>query len=176
MNESISTSDATWDTISNLDILRTKQPRNMIIARLDVNSIRYKFYEIYDILNGNRIDIFGMSEAKIDASFTDAQFCIESFKLYRQDRNSKGNGGGLFVYIRDSIPHRILKTHSGITYAIEYMSFEVCFKRPKWFLVYMYKPPKVSDECAWGVLSQLADNFVGSSNLTVFLAISTTNV
>ena len=32
-----------------------------------------------------------------------------------------------FVYIRDSIPHRILQTHSGITNAIEYMSFEVCF-------------------------------------------------
>ena len=48
------------------------------------------------------------------------------------------------------------------------MSFEVCFKRRKWFLVYMYKPPKVSDECAWGGLSQLADNFVDSSNLTIF--------
>ena len=168
LNESISTSDAALDTISYLDILRTKHPRNMFIAHLNVNSIRYKFYEIHDNLNGNRIDIFGMSETKIDASFTDAQFCIEGFKLYRQDRDSKGKGGGIFVYIRDSIPHRISKTHSGITNAIEYMSFEVCFKRRKWFLVYMYKPPKVSDECAWGVLSQLADNFVDSSNLTIF--------
>ena len=161
LNESISTSDAALDTISYLDILRTKHPRNMFIAHLNVNSIRYKFYEIHDILNSNRIDIFGMSETKIDASFTDAQFYIEGFKLYRQDRDSKGKGGGIFVYIRDSIPHRILKTHSGITNAI-------CFKRRKWFLVYMYKPPKVSDECAWGFLSQLADNFVDSSNLTIF--------
>ena len=168
LNESISISDAALDTISYLDILRTKHPRNMFIAHLNVNSIRYKFYEIHDILNGNRVDIFGMSETKIDASFTDAQFSIEGFKLYRQDRDSKGKGEGIFVYIRDSIPHRILKTHSGITNAIEYMSFEVCFKRRKWFLVYMYKPPKVSDECAWGFLSQLADNFVHSSNLTIF--------
>ena len=81
---------------------------------------------------------------------------------------AKGNGGGIFVYIKDSIPHRILKTHSGITNAIEYMSFEVCFKRRKWFLVYMYKPPKVSDESAWSVLSQLAVDFVDSSKLAIF--------
>ena len=158
LNESISPGDAALDTINYLDTLRTKYPRNLFIAHLNVNSIRYKFYEIHDILNDNRIDIFGISETKIDPSFTDAQFCVEGFKLYRQDRNAKGNGGGIFVYIKDFIPHRILKTHSGITNAIEYMSFEVCFKRRKWFLVYMYKPPKVSDEIAWSVLSQLADN------------------
>ena len=168
LNESISPGDAALDTIPYLDTLRTKYPRNLFIAHLNVNRIRYKFYEIHDILNGNRIDIFGISETKIDASFTDAQFCVEGFKLYRQDRNAKGNGGGIFVYIKDSIPHRILKTHSGITNAIEYMSFEVCFKRRTWFLVYMYKPPKVSDESAWSVLSQLADNFVDSSKLAIF--------
>ena len=168
LNESVSSDDIPLDTIPYLDTLRTKYPRNIFIAHLNVNSIRYKFYEIHDILNGNRIDIFGLSETKIDASFTDAQFCIEGFKLYRQDRNSKGNGGGIFVYIKDSIPHRMLKTHSGITNAIEYMSFEICFKRRKWFIVYMYKPPKVSHECARGVLSQLADHFVDSSNLTIF--------
>ena len=168
LNESISPGDAALDTIPYLDTLRTKYPRNLFIAHLNVNNIRYKFYEIHDILNGNRIDIFGISETKIDTSFTDAQFCVEGFKLYRHDRNVKGNGGGIFVYIKDSIPHRILKTHSGITNAIEYMSFEVCFKRRKWFLVYMYKPPKVSDESAWSVLSQLADNFVDSSKLAIF--------
>ena len=41
LNESISTSDAALDTISYLYILRTKHPRNMFIAHLNVNSIRY---------------------------------------------------------------------------------------------------------------------------------------
>ena len=30
------------------------------------------------------------------------------------------------------------------------------------------RPPKVSNECTWEVLSRLADYFVGNSNLTVF--------
>ena len=45
----------------------------MFVAHLNVNSKRYKFYEIHDIFNGNRIAIFGMSETKIDTSFADAQ-------------------------------------------------------------------------------------------------------
>ena len=101
--------------------LRTKYPRNLILAHLNVNSIRYKFYEISNILNGNCIHIFGISETKIDASFTSAQFRIPDFKMYRQDRDSKGNGGGLIVYIKDSIPHRQLNKYTGITSSIEHI-------------------------------------------------------
>ena len=63
--------------------LRTKYPRNLILAHLNVNSIhvRYKFYEISKILNGNCTDIFGISETKIDASFTSAQFRIPDFNV-----------------------------------------------------------------------------------------------
>ena len=108
LNESISSDHIPSDIIPYLDTLRTKYSRNIFIAHLNVSSIRYKFYEIHDILNGNRIHIFGLSETNIDACFTDAQFCIEGFKLYRQDRNSKGNGGGICMYIKDPIPHRKL--------------------------------------------------------------------
>ena len=147
---------------------RTKYPRNLILAHLSVNSIRYKFYEISNILNGNCIDIFGISATKIDASFTSAQFRIPDFKMYRQDRDSKGNGGWLIVYIKDSIPHRQLNKYTGITSSIEHMSFEISFNKYKWFLVYVYKPPKISDECTLNVLSKFADELVGNSNVCVF--------
>ena len=159
---------STFHANSYLDNLKMKYPRNFFMAHLNINSIRHKFYEIYDMLNGNRIDIFGISETKISASFRNAQLNIPGFKLHRQDRYLKGNGGGIIVYIKDSIPHRILRKHSGITDGVEYMSFEVCFKKCKWFLVYVYKPPKVSDDCTWSVLSCLADCFVNNGNVTVF--------
>ena len=121
-----------------------KYPRNFFMAHLNINSIRHKFYEIYNMLNGNRIDIFGISETKINASFTNAQFNIPGFKLHRQDRDLKGNGGGILVYIKDSIPHRILRKHSGITDGVEYMSFEVCFKSVNGSLrMYISRPRSV---------------------------------
>ena len=75
------------------------------IPPLEINTCN----EIYDILNGNRVDIFGISESKISASFTNAQFNIPGYRLYRQDRDIKGNGGGIILYIKDHIPHRILR-------------------------------------------------------------------
>ena len=123
--------DTALDTISCLDNLRTKFSRNLFIAHLNVNSLRYKFFEIYN----------GDGDCK---------------------------GGGILVYIKDSLPHRLLNAHTGPTNGVEYMSFEICFKRRKWFLVYMYRPPKVSNKFAWDVLTKLADHFVCNSNLTVF--------
>ena len=43
-----------------------------------------------------------MSETKLDESFPDAQFKINGFKLYRNDRNE--HGGGVVVYVRADIP------------------------------------------------------------------------
>ena len=117
--------------------LRSKYPCNLVLTHLNINSIRLEFYEFYEILSGNGIDIVGISETKIDASFTNAQFSIPGFKMYRQDRDAKGNGGGLIVYIKDSIPHRQLKGYTGITNCIEHMSFEISFNKCKWFLVYV---------------------------------------
>ena len=48
------------------------------------------------------------------------------------------------------------------------MSFEIYFNKCKWFLVYFYKPPKISDECTLNVLSKFAGEFVDNSNVCVF--------
>ena len=48
------------------------------------------------------------------------------------------------------------------------MSFKISFNKCKWFLVNVYKPPKIGDECTLNVLSKFADEFVGSSNVCVF--------
>ena len=128
---------------------------------------------MYDILNGNRSDIFGVSETKVDASFTDSQFLIPSFKLYWQDRDLKGRGGGIFVYIRDSIPYRILRQHSGITKFIEYVLFEVCFRTSKWFLVYYINHPKsVTMIHGWSYLN----NVISSSVIQILLYFSVTSI
>ena len=60
--------------VLNLQTQVTDLASSLAVYQKNVNSIRYKFYEINDILNGNRIDIFGLSETQFDASFTDAQF------------------------------------------------------------------------------------------------------
>ena len=55
------------DVNTYLSNLRSKYPRHLVLTHLNINSIRYKFFEFYDILSGNGIDIVGISETKIVA-------------------------------------------------------------------------------------------------------------
>ena len=88
---------------------RMKHPKNMIIGQYNVNSIRNKFIEIKPIFDLQLCDILGVSETKLDDSFPLSQFCVENYKLHRQDRNDKG--GGIMIYVKDTIPHKIVKEY-----------------------------------------------------------------
>ena len=80
----------------------------LILGHLNINSIPNKF-EVLKFMIDNNIDIFLISETKLDDSFPSAQFLIKGFSaLYRFDRNSKGVG--LLFYIREDIPSKIQRT------------------------------------------------------------------
>ena len=82
--------------------VRTKCPKNPIIAHLNINSIRNKFCELKDLITSNSLDIVVLSETKIDDKFPTSQFQIPGYKApYREDGNA--HVGGLLVHIKNSI-------------------------------------------------------------------------
>ena len=104
------------DAIQSIKSFKLKYTKNLIISHYNINSIRNKFIEIAPLLTDGCIDIFGITETKLDDSFPNEQFKIPNFKHERQDRSR--HGGGIMVYVRDTIPHRINKgVHEGIEYA-----------------------------------------------------------
>ena len=64
--------------IDTLKDIRTKNQDRVIIGHLNVNSIRNKIEFLSNLVQGN-IDIFLVSETKIDDSFTTSQFLIPGF-------------------------------------------------------------------------------------------------
>ena len=57
------------------------------------------------------IGILILTETKLDETFLASQFLIDDFsKPYRFDKNK--HGGGVMVYIWDTIPSKILEKHS----------------------------------------------------------------
>ncbi len=65
---------------------------NIIIAHLNINSLRNKFDSLAQLVSGN-IDILIIGETKLDDSFPSNNFIINGFKKpYRRDRNSDGGG------------------------------------------------------------------------------------
>ena len=114
-------------------------PERLIIGHININSIRNKFEALTEIIK-DKLDIFMISETKLDSSFTVGQFCIDGYsKLFRSDRDEKG--GGIMLYIREGIPSKIL--HSKFNQKDkEYFLVELNLRKRKWLLVCSYNPHK----------------------------------
>ena len=79
--------------------------KNIKLGHLNVNSVRNMFSFIAELVKDN-IDVFLISETKIDGSFPSQQFAIDNHKIFRRDRNCFG--GGLMFYANENIPWREL--------------------------------------------------------------------
>ena len=86
--------------------MKHKNPSRILVAYLNINSIRNKLESLAEITGKNN-DLVLISETKIDASFPAGQFFINRYNSpFRKDRNDRG--GGLLLYVRDHIPGRRL--------------------------------------------------------------------
>ena len=84
--------------------MRIQNANKIIIGHLNINSLRNKF-ECLKYIIDKSVDIFLISETKLNDTFPDSQFQIDGFlPPYRKDRNDKG--GGLLLYVREHIPTR----------------------------------------------------------------------
>ena len=118
--------------------MKAQPSDKLILGHLNINSMQNKFQALSFITN-NDIEIFLTSETKLDDSFPSAQFLIKDFSApYRLDGNSKG--GGLFFYIREDIPSKIL-THSS-NCDIESLLVEISLSKRKCLLNGPYDPNK----------------------------------
>ena len=91
------------DTIIDLRTFCIKYPSNVIIGHLNINSIRNKF-ELLSFLIDGKVDIFLISETKIDGTFPTSQFLMSGYSnVYRLDRNNKG--GGICILLKITLLH-----------------------------------------------------------------------
>ena len=98
-------SDETYYVLQEIKDKRLKHLSNLSICHLNINSFRYKFYEVKHLLADNIVDIASFSETKLNSSLPDAQFQIDNFTMYRSDRTRNG-GGGIITYVHADIPSR----------------------------------------------------------------------
>ena len=90
--------------------MRLKNVNRVLIAHININSLRNKFELLCDIIIG-KIDILLISETKLDDSFPLSNFKITGFSSpFRLDRS--GNGGGIILYTRKDIPAKLLSSYT----------------------------------------------------------------
>ena len=130
--------DTPKEETSILNKIRLQNRKGLIIAYLNINSIRNKFEQL-ELLVSKNIDILIVAETKLDDTFPTGQFLLPGFKVpFRLDRNK--NGGGILAYIREEVPSKNL---SEFNYPkdIECVTIEINLHRSKWVLFGIYRPP-----------------------------------
>ena len=93
---------------SNLHRVRIETPSRIIFGQININSIRNKFDLLMNIIK-NEIDIFMISETKIDNSFSIPHFTMTGNSIpFRLDW--KSHVGEIVLFVREDIPCKIIKT------------------------------------------------------------------
>ncbi|KAL4227059.1 hypothetical protein ACF0H5_015033 [Mactra antiquata] len=140
-NTSISSSDDRLHTncYDELHQIRNQHKSKFLVCHMNINSLRNKFMEIYDIFSNNLCDLFFISETKLDSSFRDSLYTAPGYKLERRDRNSFG--GGIAAFIRADIPARRRKDLEIVD--TETLCFEIILNKTKWLICFVYRPPSM---------------------------------
>ena len=138
----ITTNNLDIDVVNSKDLLKKLKHDNhnkIIIGHLNINYIRYKFEFLKELI-GNNIDIFLISETKLNDTFPFVQFLINGYHTpFRFDRND--NGGGLLLYFRDHIPCK--KITLDFRPVLEAIVIQINLKKRIWLLIGSYNPQKI---------------------------------
>ena len=130
----VNTEDVSFKSLKDI---RIKNLNNIVLAHLNINSLRNKLDLLADQIKGN-VDVLAISETKLDDLFPAGQLKIPGYASpFRLDRNQ--NGGGILVLVRDDIPVKFLFSEEK---PIEVFFFEINFHKKKWLVYCSYNPNK----------------------------------
>ena len=121
---------------------RKKFPSRFLCVYLNINSLCYKFDHKKDLLIQNTAGLLFIAKTKLEESFVNTQFMVDSYHLWRVDRNQKGGGVAAFITSDIAGDHRSdlkFKQTEGI-------NVEVKLNGCKWLFIGAYKPPSMTDE------------------------------
>ena len=119
--------------------LHVSYPNNVIIGHLNITFIRKKF-EMLQFLLADYIDVFMISESKLDGTFSSSQFQTYGFRtLYRLDR--KDRRGGILLPVRENLMTRLLSRHS-FPHDTKILFIELNLRKKKQLICCCYNPHK----------------------------------
>ena len=122
--------------INDLNKLRAKNIQNPFFAYYNINSLRFKFDDLKEIITKSLPDILVFAETKLDSSFSNAQFFLEEY--YEPTRKDMScHSGGIIEYIRKGIVRKRL-----IDFELEHfesIASELTINKNNFFLLSFYR-------------------------------------
>ena len=115
--------------------------KGLLIYSLNAPSLLKHKVEIEMLLRENKIDILALNETKINETVCDSLISIEGYNHECYDRNR--HGGGVLVYIKDTITYDRILDSDLEPNSLETVSIQIKPKCAKPFVIIAwYRPPK----------------------------------
>ena len=150
-----------------LSDLQSTNPSNLSFCYHNINSVRNKFADFQEIINGN-VDVVSIAKTKIDASFPSTQFVFEGYHWpYRLDISSKS--GGILVYVKSLIPSCLLFCEN-LCNSILTVSFEINLRKEEWLMISISRPPSQNSEHFLNNLTKMIDFFCDTYEFYLIMA------
>lgn len=129
-----------------------KLPKGLVLAHINICSLRNKIHALSLFLQLNNIDILAISETHLDSFIDNSEVHIGGFSIYRHDRNRFG--GGVAILIRDHFPVKL--RHDLMVNDVEVLWLQVQLPYLKPILVgCCYRPPSARIEYLNGLSNML---------------------
>ena len=146
---------------------RSKNARKLIIAGLNINSLRNKFGPVNEILQKEYIDVFCISESKLDNSFPNSQFSSKGYYCFRQD--SSARSGGLITWVRHDLPCRKRDEIAISDVDIQSLVVELRVRKEKWFIVSLYRLPNANVQRFCSQVSRILEKITKESDMCIIV-------
>ena len=86
--------------------IRKSNANKLVFGQLNINSLRNKFDMLSELIK-DFVNLFMISETKLDDSFPEGQFFIDGYHTpFRYDRND--NDGDILLYVCKDIPAKVI--------------------------------------------------------------------
>ncbi|CAG2101114.1 unnamed protein product, partial [Medioppia subpectinata] len=111
------------------------------ILQLNINGIRNKLSELIDFISSHNIHIIALQESKLTARITTPK--IPNYSPIRQDRPNSRGGGGLLVYVHNSIPYSTQTSIPNLSIPLPAQQQTIHFyiNNKQYTLINLYVPP-----------------------------------
>jgi hypothetical protein len=154
----VSHSDDEFTSVNFLRHIKTSHRNNFMASYLNINSLRYKFTEIHDLIVKNSMDFLCVAETKLDDSYSDALFEIDNYRTFRRDNSSFS--GGLLAIVRSDIPCHLRSDF--VCKFVETLCIEVTLTSKKILVACLYRNPRISNADFENDISTLVEKIIVS--------------
>ena len=126
---------------------QTPKVTHLCVGHINIRSLRNKVHEVAELVSTNQMALLALSETWLNSNDNDEDLAIDGYNLVRKDRPDRG-GGGVCIYVLDSIPARIDMQFSRPD--IELLCIRIHLQKHRAVLLVgcLYRPPS-ADASFW---------------------------